>query len=191
MKKIAILALSAVLAMTVSAQEKVEPRPDNQAVKAEKPSKAERIEREIRDLSRELYLGEEQAKKFAATYRDYAQKLDEILEKKGADCKERGKELSDKELDQLNKARLAAQKELVSLKEKFYDKFRKDLNPRQADRVLNFREDQCKQGGKDQLPGKFPGKFRPDLRGERPMGGPQGGHGQQPRGLEHEKPFKQ
>lgn len=192
MKKIVILALSAILAVSINAQEKVEPKSEKQEAKIEKPckmDKGERIEREIRELTRELYLGEEQAKKFAETYRDYATKLDEIFEKKMGDCKERGKELTDKELDQLNKGRLAAKKEIAALKEKFYDKFRKDLNPRQAERVINFRESKCEQQNKP-FPGKNPGKLRPEQFGDRPLRDPHG-HGPQPRGLEHEKPFKQ
>jgi hypothetical protein len=189
MKKLLFLALGAILAVNINAKEV---KADNEQGKKDcKMSKEERIEKEIKILTEELYLSEEQAGKFAATYRDYANKLDAIFAKKADKAKEQGKELSDKELDQINKARLAAKKEVIELKEKFYDKFRKDLNPRQAERAINFRGCQCKHGGQCQQGGKKPhngkigGPQRAEFKGDRvPDRKPRG---EQPRELKGQK----
>ncbi|MBO7459197.1 MAG: hypothetical protein J6T80_08100 [Paludibacteraceae bacterium] len=191
MKKLLILAMSAIFAANLSAQEvkaaKAECKKD---AKECKMSKEERIERDIKMLTEELYLGEEQAAKFAVTYREYAGKLDAIFAKKKAACEERGKELSDKELDQLNKERLAVKKEIILLKEKFYDKFRKDLNPRQAERAINFRGCKCKQGGPEKpFPGRKVEMPRGEFQKERPMNG--GPHGPQPKEFRTEKKIKE
>ena len=188
MKKLLFLALSAILAVNINAKEV---KADNEQGKKDcKMSKEERIEKEIKILTEELYLSEEQAGKFAATYRDYANKLDAIFAKKADKAKEQGKELSDKELDQINKARLAAKKEVIELKEKFYDKFRKDLNPRQVERVLEFRGCKCKQGGPEKpFPGRRVEMPRGEFQKEHPMNGAP--HGPQPKEFRTEKKIKE
>ena len=141
MKKLLILAISAVFATTMSAQEA------KQECKSKQLSKEERVEMDIKRLSAELYLSDKQAENFAKTYREYAKELSALRQKDGC-CKQKpepGKEpdpkaLSDSELDKLNKERFAQQKELIDLKMKYYDKFRKDLNARQVEKVLRLKE---------------------------------------------------
>ena len=134
MKKIIILAISAILVANVSAQEQKKEC-------ASKVSKEERVEFEIKRLANELMLSDLQAEKFAPLYREYAGKVDEIFHKNG-DCPkhEQGKELTDAELDKLAKQRFEKQKELVNLKSKYYDKFRKDLSARQVAKVLRLND---------------------------------------------------
>ena len=74
MKKLFILAISAILVANVSAQEvKKVKKEECKKAKIEKRecNKAERVERDIKFLSEELYLSEEQAAKFAVTYREF------------------------------------------------------------------------------------------------------------------------
>ena len=135
MRKLVILAISAILVANVSAQEQ-----KKECFKGKQLSKEERVEFDIKRLTHELMLSDEQAAKFAVTYREYADKLDELFQKNAPKEKfEPGKELSDKELDKLAKARFEGFKDLADLQLKFYDKFRKDLSARQVEKVLQLQ----------------------------------------------------
>jgi len=147
MKKFMILAISAVLVANVSAHEQ------KQECKGKQLTKEERVEMEIRRFTQELYLSDEQAAKFAVTYRDYVAELDKLLPKHKchhgqAEQTEQAepsqqmppKELTDKDLDKMAKERLAKQREILALKESFYDKFRQDLSARQVEKVLRLNE---------------------------------------------------
>ena len=143
MKKLVILAISAILVANVSAQEQ-----KKECFKGKQLSKEERVEFDIKRLTHELMLSDEQAAKFAVTYREYTGKLDELFQKNASKEKfEPGKELSDKELDKLAKARFEGFKDLADLQLKFYNKFRKDLSARQVEKVLRLGE----PGGPEQF----------------------------------------
>lgn len=72
MKKLFILAISAILVANVSAQEQQAAKAECKKAKKEcKMSKEECIEAEIKMLSDELYLSDEQTANFAVTYREY------------------------------------------------------------------------------------------------------------------------
>lgn len=131
MKKIMLLALSAVFVANISAQE-----PRNEC--PGKPSKKERVEFEIKRLSHELYLDDRQAEKFAATYREYAAELDELFSKLERPAREEGKEPTEAELDQLAAKRFATTRAVAELKERFYARFREALNARQVAKVLHL-----------------------------------------------------
>lgn len=133
MKKIMILAISAILVANVSAQEQ------KKECKGKHFNKAERVEFDIKRLSHELMLSDEQAEKFAVTYREYSTEVDKIFKKNAPKGEvEQGKELSDKDLDKLAKARFEGFKELAIVQSRFYDKFRKDLTARQVGKVMRF-----------------------------------------------------
>lgn len=98
MKKIMILAISAILAVNISAQEskahKGELKKEQKELKHEMNiSREQRIEMDIKYLTQELYLDEAQAEKFAKTYREYIadkEKLQETYKAKfGKDLNER------------------------------------------------------------------------------------------------------
>ena len=135
MKKILILALSAILAVNISAQEQQKER-----VAGKPLSNEEKVELQIKHLSRELMLSEQQAQKFAVTFREYAAAKEKLFPKKAKKMYEQGKELTDAELDQLAKQRFECKKKFVDLQTKFYDKFRKDLSARQVQKVLQLEE---------------------------------------------------
>ena len=184
MRKIMILAISAILVANVSAQEQ-----KKECFKGKQLTKEERVEFDIKRLTNELMLSDQQSEKFAVTYREYAGKLDELFQKNAPkDDFEPGKELTDKDLDKLAKARFEGFKALADLQLKYYDKFRKDLSARQVGKVLQmqipcgpkpFEDKPCcgKHDGKkcDKHEGKH-GDFHPN--GPRPEGcghhGPQG-----------------
>lgn len=130
MKKLMILAISAIFALNASAQEAP------QDCKGKGFNKEQRVEFEIQRLSQELFLTDQQAEKFAVTYREYAAKLDEFFQKK--ECPKDKKQLTEQQLDELAKKRFAKQKEMIDLKLSFYDRFRQDLNARQVARVLHL-----------------------------------------------------
>lgn len=136
MKKIMILAISAILVANVSAQEQ-----QRECCRGKQMSKEERVEFDIKRLTNELMLSDQQAEKFATTYREYAKDMDKLFEKNAPKGEfEPGKEVSDKELDKLAKAKFEGFKELANLQSKYYDKFRKDLSARQVAKVLRLNE---------------------------------------------------
>ena len=132
MKKLVILALSAVMVMSVSAQEQ------QREFEKKKLTKEERVEMDIKRLTNELMLSDQQAEKFAVTFREYAAKRAELFEKTAPKEKGQPKELTDEELDKLAKKRLEAKKKAVELDEQYYAKFRKDLSARQVAKVLRL-----------------------------------------------------
>ena len=184
MRKLMILAISAILVANVSAQEA-----KKECCKGKQLSKEERVEFDIKRLTHELMLSDEQVAKFAVTYREYAGKLDELFQKNAPKEKfEPGKELSDKELDKLAKARFEGFKDLADLQSKFYDKFRKDLSARQVEKVLQLQAPfGPKQFGDKPCCGKHEGKHdgKKDCKHE---GKQCGHHGHGPQGPQ---PFPQ
>ena len=135
MKKIVILVISAIFVANISAQEM-----KKECCKGKELSKEERVELDIKRFTNELMLSDQQAEKFAVTYREYAAKLDELFEANKPAKFEPGQVLTDAELDKLAKQRFEGFKKLADLQAKFYDKFRKDLSARQVEKVLRFEE---------------------------------------------------
>lgn len=139
MKRLMILAISAILVANISAQEQKQEGKERKQF-----TKEERIDFDTKRLTKELMLSDQQAEKFAVTYRDYRNEVDELFQKgEGKKQFEPGKEFTDKELDQFAKQRFARMKKFAALQEKFYDKFRKDLSARQVEKVLRFKEPCC------------------------------------------------
>lgn len=104
MKKLFIMALAAIFAVNISAQgakveksEKAEVKSEKAEVKGEsKMSFEERTEREIQFLAAELYLNDEQAEKFAKTYREYKKAQ---MELKKEFKKKFSKDLNDRQVE--------------------------------------------------------------------------------------------
>ena len=143
MKRLMILAISAILVANISAQEQ-----KKEAKEKKQFTKEERVDFEVKRLTQELMLSDQQAEKFATTYREYRNELDEVFQKEEEkkQC-EPGKELTDKELDQLAKKRFAGMKKFAAVQEKFYDKFRKNLSARQVEKVLRLKDSCCEKNG--------------------------------------------
>jgi len=135
MKKIVILAISAMLVANMSAQEQ-----KKECFEGQKFSQEERVEFDIKRLTNELMLSDQQAEQFAVTYREYAGKLDKIFQKNAPAKFEPGKALTDAELDKMAKQRFEGFKEMADLQSKYYDTFRKFLSARQVSKILIFKE---------------------------------------------------
>jgi hypothetical protein len=132
-KKIIILAISAMLAVNISAQ--AQKKEGNQF------TKEERVELNIKNLTLELLLSDQQAKKFAETYREYAAVKEELFEKDAKEKMDPGKELTeDAELDKMAKKHFEEMKKFADLQAKYYDKFRKFLSARQVEKVLHLSD---------------------------------------------------
>jgi len=174
MKKIVILAISAILVANVSAQEL-----KHEKHEGKKLNKQERVEFDIKRLTHELMLSDQQAEKFAVTYREYAKELDKLFERNAPKRNfEPGKEPSDKELDILAKQRFEGYKALADLQSRYYDKFRKDLSARQVEKVLRLDEPFGQQPccGKHDGPkceGKAGGPQHQHFEGGRELPGPE------------------
>lgn len=187
MRKLLILAISAILVTNISAQEQ------KQQCEGKKLSKEERVEFDIKRFTHELMLSDKQAEKFAATYREYSAKMDELFQKRQEAVKfEPGKELTDADLDKMAKARFEGFKELANLQAKFYDKFRKDLSARQVEKVLRLNEPfggkpccggKCGKGEGPKCDGKHDGKKCDGKHGKHEKFGPR------PDGPRPEGPF--
>lgn len=94
MKKLMILAMSVMMMTSMSAQEvKAEKAECKKDKKECRMSKEQRVEMDIKFLTEELYLSDEQAAKFAVTYREFIaakEKLNkEFAAKFGKDLNER------------------------------------------------------------------------------------------------------
>ena len=142
MKKLFILAMSAMMVMSVSARdvkcakggkgcekarmERMEPgRPDfAKGEREERPqfNKEEFLEMRIKQLAEEMYLDSAQEAAFAKTFREYAKERDKIFEE--------------------------AMKNQKKLDEKFEKEFGKTLNARQVERVLRPDKPCCHHGMK-------------------------------------------
>ena len=182
MRKLVILAISAILVANVSAQEQTK-----ECCKGKQLSKEQRIEFDIKRLTNELLLSDQQAEKFAVTYREYAGKLDELFQKNAPkEDFEADKELTDKDLDKLAKARFEGMKDLADLKLKYYDKFRQFLSARQTGKVLHI-QGPCGQHGCGNKPacGQHDGKQCNKHHGHHPDGCDHHGHGHQHNERQH------
>ena len=176
MKKLIILAISAILVANVSAQE------EKRECQGKKLTKEERVEFEIKRFTHELMLSDKQAEKFAVTFREYSAKMDELFEKGKPEKFEPGKEFTDDQLDKMAKNRFEGQKKFAELQEKFYNKFRKDLSARQVAKVLRL-EPCCKHEGfgpKQDGFGPKPCCGKPDCKGQGKFDGKHKHHGPRP-----------
>ena len=171
MKKIVILAISAILVANMSAQEQ-----KKECFETKKFTQEEKVEFDIKRLTNELMLSDQQAEKFATTYREYAGKLDKIFKKNAPAKFEPGKALTDAELDKMAKQRFEGFKETAELQNKYYDTFRKFLSARQVAKVILFNEPfehkPCCGKCEGKFDGKCEGKFEGKKHGRHPHGAP-------------------
>ena len=150
----------------------------------------QRADRQADRISRELMLDDATAEKFKAIYKDYKNELAEINKRympeppkregevKPGEKRER-KHMTDVEVENRTKDRFAHQRAILDVEEKYYDKFRTVLNPRQVDKVYRMSAHRGKPGGKG---GKFGNGRHPGGRhgGFGPGNGPGQRHGHGP-----------
>ncbi len=161
MKKIVILAISALLAVNISAQEQ-----KKEQFAGKQLSKEEKVEFKIQHLTRELMLSDQQAEKFAVTFREYSAEKDKLFQKKSKEQFEKGKGMSEAEMDKAAKQRFEEMKKFADLQAKYYDEFRKYLSARQVEKIFcgkdHFGQKPCCGKGEkscDKHKGPRDGKF--------------------------------
>ena len=135
MRKIVILAISAIFVANISAQEA-----KKVCFPGDSLTKEQRVELDIKRFTHELMLSDKQADKFATTYREYTDKMGELFQKNAPDQIEPGAVPTDAELDKMAKKRFEGIKKFVDFQSKYYDKFRKFLSARQVNKVLRIDE---------------------------------------------------
>lgn len=154
--KMLMLAISAILVTNVCAQEQ-----RKECFDGKKLSKEERVEFGIKRLTNELLLSDQQAEKFAALYKEYAAKLDELFQKNVPAKPEGDKELTEADLDKMAKQRFEGFKNLADLQYKYYDKFRKFLSARQVEKIMRLDEPFGPKPCCGKQCGKHDGQFGP------------------------------
>jgi len=146
MKKIIFMLAMLFTATVMTAQTQ-----DNGGKKAkkERPTPEQMQEAKINHIVNTLALDDATAAKFRDVYKDYDNEMKAILKGNGGERK-KPSQMSDAEIEAQMKARFQQSRKILDTREKYYDKFRKILNPRQVKKVYDMEH---KQGAK--IKGKF------------------------------------
>ena len=112
------------------------------------------LEIRVQAMTRRLMLGDEAKEKFIPLYKQFLKDLADL--RQGCKSQIEGKQetLTDKELDEQFKKYIETNRELISLKDKYYSRFREFLTARQVKIIINspnfrapqkqLREQQCR-----------------------------------------------
>ena len=172
MKKFLIIALVALMAGNVYAQEQTEAR---------RPDKEKMTKMQIKRIVKELALDNYTAEEFTKTYTLYKEECNKVNEKypvlppmdfdgdkpakKGKKDAEEPMLPTDEEVEKQILDGFARERELLNLKEKFYKEFCKILTPQQIQKMYRMenaprqrmQNGNMPQGGPGNFPGGFPG----------------------------------
>lgn len=99
------------------------------------PTHEQIVECQCKDIVSELKLDDAKAKSFTETYKSYHDELKAARDKYGKRNTKKRSELTDDEIEQEILNRFAMSKQIVTVREKYYKKFRKTLTPRQIQKV--------------------------------------------------------
>ena len=164
----------------------------------QRPSAEQMIEMQSARLANELMLDDANTAKFKDIYQSYQKDLQAVRQKfhpkkqeqsEKPQMKER-KELTDQEVEERILNQMKEQKEMLSVKENYYAKFRKVLSPKQIQKVCaqgnrggfgmrnpngNRRMQMSRRGFQNRQIGTLPGKriIRGNHRGQGPQQPPQ------------------
>lgn len=135
------------------------------------PTVEERQTRQRDRIVRELALDDATAARFADLYRQYQEEMRAALpappRQKPADATTADKSRkvkpnpTDEEVDKAIRQRFARQRTLLDIREKYYDKFREILSPKQVQKMYTLEKKNAPQG-------RRPGALRP---GQQPRRG--------------------
>ncbi len=184
---IAMLMLSA--STMVMAQQ--EPRENNR----QRPTQEQMVEMQWQRVAKQLMLSDAQTAKVKPIYEAYMKEMKETFPAHKAEGRfgnprptkpEAPKQMTDAEVSTMVKNQFAAERKRLDIQEKYFDKFCKELNPRQAQFLLNS-VGMKNHGGKN----GFRGRGMRNMRNMRGMHGGshgnmsgkgrfQGGHGMRP-----------
>jgi len=179
MKK--IFAIAAVALMMAGGQAYAQERDSGRGPKGnkgDKPSRAEMVEHMSRRMAEELALDEPTAEKFVPLYSAFKNEIHEVL----AAAPKAGKDASDAEIEASIKAKFQASRQVLDIREAYYDKFREILTPRQIQKL--YKSEGRKVGAHNGGPGHGggrpggPGNGRRGGRGGHDFGGDRGAESQ-------------
>ena len=139
MKKAALIAaifLIAVLPMNINAQDQKGKRPA-------RPSKEQVIEHQYNVAIRELMLDDEKAAKFKTVFTAYQEDFFAIHKKymPGKKKGKKGANESDAEIEKRILNKFAMSREIIDVREKYYNQFRQFLTPRQIEKIFDLEKD--------------------------------------------------
>lgn len=105
--------------------------------KRQKLTPEQRIEMQVKKAQKRLLLDEATAAKFAPVYKEYLEAMQQCHPTPPVMEKGEKQEPTDAQIDQMMQDRFAARKKLVETQETYYKKFKKILNIRQIEVLLN------------------------------------------------------
>ncbi|MGM9833655.1 MAG: hypothetical protein ACI31A_08220 [Candidatus Limisoma sp.] len=101
----------------------------------QRPTYEQIVECQCKDIVSDLKLDDAKAKSFTETYKSYQDELKAARDKYGKREKKKRSEMTDDEIEQDILNRFAMSKQIISVREKYYKKFRKTLSPRQIQQM--------------------------------------------------------
>ncbi len=172
MKKSALFTVVLSIMMAFSFNASAQDNDSNGANQGRRQFNPEQMaERRAQGIAEELKLDDETAAKFKETYKDYLKEMFETIGKYG---KKHGgfsrdaERKTDAQVDEEIKDQFAMERAVIDVREKYYKKFSKFLNPRQVQTVLS------KHNGGNNFNRPGHGNHGGDMRGNH---GGQGNHG--------------
>ena len=145
MKKLIILTIAAALSATLSIGAQPTQR---RGAEAKKVSAEKMIENKVQRMQKQLLLDDKQAEKFASIYKEYLTAQQKLRTEGVQKNRESGKALTDKQIVERQKQRIANQKKAAELKEEYYNKMSKVLNARQLEKVFFGKNNNRRISGK-------------------------------------------
>lgn len=133
MKKLVILTI--VAAMSAASSIGAQPV-QRRGGEAKKVNPEKMIENKVQRMQEQLLLDDKQAEKFAGIYKEYLTAQQKLKDEGVKERREGGKKLTDKQIVERQKQRIAHQKKAAALKEEYYNKMSKVLNARQLEKVF-------------------------------------------------------
>ena len=145
MKKLVILTI--VAAMSAASSIGAQPV-QRRGGEAKKVNPEKMIENKVQRMQEQLLLDDKQAEKFAGIYKEYLTAQQKLKDEGVKERREGGKKLTDKQIVERQKQRIANQKKAAELKEEYYNKMSKVLNARQLEKVLFGKNNNRRISGK-------------------------------------------
>lgn len=154
MKKILTFVLSALFALSLSAQPQHPggPKGDKPGKDQKKPSFEEVVKMQAQDIAEQLALDNKTTKKFTEVYTAYKTDLNNVKKQCPVKHKAKGGEpLTDEQVEANIKARFAQSRAIIDVREKYYDEFRKILSPQQIEKIyMQDNKDHARMKGEQE-----------------------------------------
>lgn len=145
MKKIATLAIAAMMSIALMAQNP-QSRQNNQNPQGKRPNPEQMEQMQCKRIIEELALDNRTADIFVKVYKEYKAELRVVREqfKPVRPNREAGEtRLSDEQVEANILAGFAQSRAIVDVREKYYSEFRKTLSPQQIEKIFNEEKRQA------------------------------------------------